>query len=229
MTQNILVAGATGRTGRFIIQKLIQQGYATHALVRDLADAKKLLLGSDLTFHQGDVRNLESVMGAMSGIDAVTSVIGARTPVGKNCPKNVDYQGVVNLVHAAVEHNVHRFILVSSIAVTHPEHPLNCFGKVLDWKRKAEKVLQVSPLEYAIIRPGGLIDIPGEQRTLIFDQGDHLMGTISRDSVAETCLQALRLSSPLQITFEVIEKDHKGQPNWEQLFQSLSRDGVQQS
>jgi len=55
------------------------------------------------------------------------------------------------------------------------------------------------------------------------------MGTISRDSVAETCLQALRLSSPLQITFEVIEKDHKGQPNWEQLFQSLSRDGVQQS
>jgi len=223
MTQNIFVAGATGRTGRIIIHKLIQKGYQPHALVRDL-DSARQLLGDNPIYHQGDVRDFDTLIQAIKGADAVISAVGANTPVGKNCPKNVDYQGVINLIRAALESNVPRFILISSIAVTHPEHPLNCFGKVLDWKRKAEQVLQETTLDYAIIRPGGLINIAGGQRELIFGQGDQLMGTISRESVAEVCLRVLNLPAPLQITFELIENDQQEQTDWERLFGALIPD-----
>jgi len=223
MLNVILVAGATGRTGQIIIRKLIQKGYQPHALVRDLPAAKKIL-GENVICHQGDVREMTSLQQAMQGIDAVISAVGSQTPVGKNCPKRVDFRGVANLVKAAEFNQVKRFILISSIAVTHPEHPLNCFGKILDWKRKGEETLQNSPLDYAIIRPGGLLDSPGGMRDLIVDQGDQIVGTISRETVAETCLVALQYPRPLRVCFEIIETEQKGTPHWNTLFGALSPD-----
>jgi len=223
MITNILVAGATGRTGRIIVSKLIQQGFGIHVLVRDIPTAQSLL-GSGLTYHLGDVRNFDSVLMAVANMDAVISAVGTQTPVGKNCPKRVDYEGVANLVKAACIHEVKRFILISSIAVTHPAHPMNCFGHILDWKRKGEETLRESGLDHAIIRPGGLKDTPGGTQDLIFDQGDRVMGTVSRSDVAETCLNALQYPQRLCTTFEVIEADHKGALNWSVLFSSLLQD-----
>lgn len=221
MNHEIFVAGATGRTGRIIIQKLIHQGYTPHALVRDPAAARELL-GDRVIYHQGDVREAKVLLQAMSGINAAISAIGTQIPVGKNCPKHVDYEGVANLVDAACQQKVERFILISSIAVTQPEHPLNCFGKVLTWKLEGEEHLRQSGLDYVIVRPGGLKDTPGGLRKLVFDQGDRLMGTISRADVAETCLYALQYPQPLCTTFEVIEADQKGKPDWENLFLSIA-------
>lgn len=217
----ILVAGATGRTGRIIIRKLIRQGYTPHALVRD-PTAAQVLLGDHVIYHQGDVREPDSFFQAMRGIHAAISAIGTQIPVGKNCPKRVDYEGVANLVDAACYHQVERFILISSIAVTQPEHPLNCFGKLLTWKLKGEEHLRESGLDYVIVRPGGLKDTPGGMRKLVFDKGDHIMGTISRADVAETCLYALQYPQSLCTTFEVIEADQKGKPDWKDLFSSLT-------
>jgi uncharacterized protein YbjT (DUF2867 family) len=223
MIKNILVVGATGRTGQIIVSKLIQQGFETHVLVRDIP-AAQLLLGSGLTYHLGDVRNFDSVLTAMTNMDAVISAVGTQTPVGKNCPKRVDYEGVANLVKAACMQEIKRFILISSIAVTRPSHPMNCFGRILDWKRKGEETLRESGLDHAIIRPGGLKDTPGGIKDLIFDQGDTISGTISRADVAETCLNALQYPQRLCTTFEVIEADHKASLDWSVLFSSLLQD-----
>lgn len=221
MNNKILVAGATGRTGRIIIRKLIRRGYVPHALVRDV-NAAQALLGDEIIYHQGDVREPDTLFKAMRGVDAVISAIGTQIPVGKNCPKRVDYEGIVNLVDAACHHRVERFILISSIAVTQPEHPLNCFGNVLTWKLEGEDHLRESGLDYVIIRPGGLKDTSGGLRKLVFDQGDRIMGSISRADVAEICLNALQYPQPLCTTFEVIESDRKGEPDWKNLFTSLS-------
>jgi uncharacterized protein YbjT (DUF2867 family) len=223
MNKISLVAGATGRTGRIIIKKLLHQGSVTHALVRNVAAAEKHL-GPGVIYHQGDVRKIDTLFKPLSGIDVVISALGAQIPVGKNCPKRVDYAGVSNLVQAALICGVQRFILLSSIAVTHPEHPLNHFGRVLDWKLKGEETLRKSGLDYAIVRPGCLKDTPGGQRMLTFGQGDHLLGTISRTDVAETCLYALKYPQRLGVTFEIIESDHPGQPDWAKVLSSLSKD-----
>ncbi len=223
MTKNILVAGASGRTGRIIVNRLIHRDFFPHVLVRDLPTAK-LLFPQGVIFHQGDVRLIETLYPALNNIDAVISAVGCNTPVGKNCPKRVDYQGVVNLVLAACNKKIKQFVLISSIAVSHPEHPLNRFGRILDWKLKGENSLRESGVGYTIIRPGGLVDTPGGERNLVFDQGDRIMGTISRADLAETCIHALHYSQSLSKTFEVIEANHNGKPNWEELFSSLTPD-----
>jgi uncharacterized protein YbjT (DUF2867 family) len=220
MAQEVLVAGATGGTGRIIVGNLIQMGITPHVLVRDIPAAQKIL-SEPVTYHEGDVRNYEPLVPHFAGIDIVISAIGTRTPVGKNAPKNVDYQGVANLVKAAQFNAVSRFILISSIAVTHPDHPLNSFGKVLDWKLKGEEVLRQSGLKYTIVRSGGLLDTNHSQRVLIFDQGDRIMGMISRADLAETVLNTLQYSNSECTTFEVIQSEQLGQPDWADLFHSL--------
>lgn len=208
MTQEILVAGATGRTGKIIVDNLILQGVKPHVLVRDLPVAQSIWQDS-VSYHQGDVRDFQSLLPAASGVQSLISAIGAQSPVGKNCPKRVGYEGVANLVQAACAQNVKRFILISSVAVTHPEHPMNHFGKILEWKFKGEEVLRQSGLEYVIIRPGGLMDTPGGERKLVFSQGDRLLGMISRTDLAEICLMAVQYPQPLHMTFEVIEAERK--------------------
>jgi len=160
----------------------------------------------------------------MDGIETVISAIGTRTPVGKNCPKRVDYQGIANLVQAALAARVRRFILISSIAVTNQQHPMNCFGRVLAYKQKGEHVLRNSGMDYLIIRPGGLKDTAGGKKSLILDQGDHIMGTISRSDLAEMCLFGLDFPGELRHTFEVIESDVEGPQSFENRFSSLVRD-----
>jgi pimeloyl-ACP methyl ester carboxylesterase len=39
---------------------------------------------------------------------------------------------------AALESGVERFILISSISMTQPNHRMNCFGRILEWKLKAK-------------------------------------------------------------------------------------------
>lgn len=223
MVNNILVAGGTGRTGQIIVRDLIANGYHPHLLVRDL-DKAKALFAEDVTLHQGDVRDLTTLLEPLAGIEVLISAIGSCTPVGKNCPKRVDYEGVANLVRAAQIQGVGHFILISSIAVTHPEHPLNRFGKILDWKRKGEETLQQSGLNYTIVRPGGLKDTPGGGCALVFSQGDQATGTLSREDLAQICLQVLHGPAPSQVTFEAIEACQKEATDWSELFASLIPD-----
>lgn len=220
MEQKILVAGATGRTGRLIVNRLLAVGSQPRALARNLAKARRLF-GTELSLANGDVRDPSPLMPAMRDCEVVICAVGSRTPVGTNCPRRVDYEGVANLVNVARMEGVRRFILISSIAVTRPDHPMNHFGRILDWKRQGEVILLSSGLDFTIIRPGALKDTPGGRRDLIFDRGDHLSGTVSRADLAEACLAALGHPGSSRATFEMIESERKGPPNWASLFSSL--------
>ena len=224
--KKILVAGATGRTGRILVEKIIERSQTPHVLVRDI-DAARHLFSDSVIYHRGDVREAETLLPCLSGINTVISAVGANIPVGPNCPKRVDYEGVTNLIQAAHQQNVERFILISSIAVTRPDHPLNRFGRVLEWKFRAESVLRGSGLRYTIIRPGGLTDIRGGTRQLTFSQGDQVMGVISRSDLAEACLRSFDYPQSNCTTFEIIEAgDQDGRPGWPALFHSLAADRI---
>jgi uncharacterized protein YbjT (DUF2867 family) len=223
MVNKILVAGGTGRTGQIIVRDLIAHGFHPHLLIRNF-DKAEALFGDDVTLHQGDVRDFETLLEPLAGVEVLISAIGSCTPVGKNCPKRVDYEGVANLVRAAQIQGVGHFILISSVAVTHPEHPLNRFGKILDWKRKGEESLQHSGLNYTIVRPGGLKDAPGGGCALVFSQGDQVLGTLSREDLAQICLQVLHGPAPSHVTFEAVEACQKEPTDWAELFASLVPD-----
>ena len=76
---NVLVFGATGGTGRRLVEQALQQGHVVTAFARD---PKKIRLKHDnLRVFQGDVLLPDSVEAAISGQEAVVSALGIRIPV----------------------------------------------------------------------------------------------------------------------------------------------------
>lgn len=226
MTQPILIAGATGGIGQQLVGKLIARDLEVRGLVRDLAQAEKRFTPQDcLQWVEGNTSQTITLPKALVGVRAVICAIGAKAPAGENSPEKIDYEGVRNLVIATRNASVGRFILVSSLGVTHPEHPLNNFGRVLDWKLKGENVLRTSGLNYTIIRPGGLTDESGGKTGLRIAQGDNLgSGRISRSDVAAVCLAALDDIATFYATFEVIAQEDAPPSDLSDLFTALKTD-----
>ncbi|AFZ23710.1 NmrA-like family protein [Cylindrospermum stagnale PCC 7417] len=130
-----------------------------------------------------------------------------------------------------------QFVLVSSAGVTRPGRPginldeeppavrLNDqLGGILTWKFKGEDSLRSSGIPYTIIRPCALTEEAGGKE-YIFEQGDNIRGKISREDIAELCVQALQQPTASNRTFEV--KAGENSPNsidWQKLFSQLHPD-----
>ena len=76
--KRILVLGASGRTGRLVVEQALGHGHVVVAFVRDLA--RLPIAHERLTVIQGDVTVAADVARAVEGCDAVVSVLGALTP-----------------------------------------------------------------------------------------------------------------------------------------------------
>jgi uncharacterized protein YbjT (DUF2867 family) len=218
----VLVAGATGQTGRYVIAQLQAQGYGVRALVRDAASAKEKL-GADVPLIVADVRDPESLVPAFDGVTLVISSIGASEKEGPNSPEFVDYGGNNNLVDAAVKAKVRQFVLVSSMGVTHEDHVLNrIFGNVLIWKLKGEDYLRDSGMTYTVVRPGGLHRGPGGEQQIVFEEGDEVKAVgISRVDVASVLVAALAHPEAQNKTFAVFTVKEPPTTDWQAKFGAL--------
>jgi uncharacterized protein YbjT (DUF2867 family) len=128
-----------------------------------------------------------------------------------------------------------QLVQVSSAGVTRPNRPgINLaeeppavrmndrLGGILTWKLRGEEAIRASNLTYTIIRPCALTEQPGD-KILYAEQGDNLRGQVSRDAIAELCIQALNSASAVNKTFEVNEQQ-QGNTNWQELFNNLQPD-----
>ncbi|HVU15063.1 MAG TPA: SDR family oxidoreductase [Phototrophicaceae bacterium] len=226
MSQPILIAGASGGVGRQLVGKLTAQDQDVYALVRDLELGQKLFAGQAcLHVFEGDARLPKTLPPALAGVRAVICTIRAKAPVGASGPEKIDYEGVRNLVDAARAAGIIRFILVSSIAVTHPNHPFNNFGRALDWKLRGEEALRAADLNSTIVRPGTLTDESGGKTALKIAQGDQISaGKVSRSDLASICLAALDDISTYHTTFEVIADYGDPPKDLNALFAGLKTD-----
>ncbi|MGI9309281.1 MAG: NAD(P)H-binding protein, partial [Gammaproteobacteria bacterium] len=92
-TQLVLVAGATGGTGRPLVRNLVEQGFEVRAFVRDEAKAR-VVLGDDVSYATGDVRDIDSIRAGLQGVTYIVSAIGSTRSDPANNPEAVDYAGV---------------------------------------------------------------------------------------------------------------------------------------
>lgn len=226
--KTVLVAGATGQTGRLVVQQLLAEGYSVRALVRDTAKAQEAL-GDKVQLVQGDIKEPATLGPAVAHVDAVISAVGAKAARGPDSPEFIDYGGVKNLAEAAAKAKVKQFVLMSSRSVTQENHPLNkMFGDVLKWKLKGENALRGSGVPYTVIRPGGLLPAtaPGGQKTVVFEQGDAQAAqtTISRADVATICVQALKYPEARNRTFETNSVTGPPTTDWKAMFAALKAD-----
>ncbi|KAL6750881.1 hypothetical protein V8C86DRAFT_2795325 [Haematococcus lacustris] len=229
----VLVAGATGGVGRQVVEVLVQAGVPCRALVRDLDKARSSLpMSSGLVeLVRGDVFQFASLPGALGDAGCVVCATGASGLADPLGPFNVDYQGTANLVAAAKQQGVKKFVLVTSIGADDLINSLNLFYGVLFWKKRGEEVLQRSGLDYTIIRPGGLKNQlrAGEVAGNVVARGPGFYGvpprgqagSILRRQVAEVCVAALSEPAAANKVVEVIATPDAPALTYAQLFASV--------
>ena len=74
----VLVVGATGRTGRLIVGRLLERSVSVRALVRDPAKGEEVL-PSEVPRFVADVRHAETLIEPMAGAGAVIIATYAST------------------------------------------------------------------------------------------------------------------------------------------------------
>uniref|UniRef100_A0ACD5WWM1 Uncharacterized protein n=1 Tax=Avena sativa TaxID=4498 RepID=A0ACD5WWM1_AVESA len=213
-TTTVFVAGSTGKTGKRVVEKLLERGFGVVAGTTDVGRARgSLPQDPNLQLVRADVtEGADKLVEAVRGVDAVICATGFRRSFDPFAPWKVDNLGTVSLVEACRKAGVTRFILVSSILVNgaamgqllNPAYiVLNLFGLVLVAKLQAEKYIRGSGINYTIVRPGGLTEQPPTGSIVIEPEDTLYEGSISRDQVAEVAVEALLC--PEESSYKVME------------------------
>ncbi|PSB02618.1 SDR family oxidoreductase [Merismopedia glauca] len=147
---NLLIVGATGTLGRQIARRALDEGHQVRCLVRSYKKAAFLReWGAELV--GGNICRPETLPGALEGIDVVIDAATARATDSFSI-KQIDWDGKVALIQAAVAAKVNRYIFFSILdAEKYPQVPL------MEIKRCTELFLKESGLNYTILRPCGFM------------------------------------------------------------------------
>lgn len=109
---NLLIFGASGKTGHELVRQALELGHHVTAFVR--TPSKLKLSHTRLKVDQGDVGNYPAVAEAVKGHDAVLSALGASSPFRYD---RAVVDGMKNIVRAMEQEGVRRLIYLSAINV----------------------------------------------------------------------------------------------------------------
>lgn len=191
----ILVVGATGSLGGRITRGLLAQGKQVRILARHNSPSEELakqgrantaasLVEAGAEVVYGDLKDRASLDAAVVGVDTVITTATASQRGGDDTIPAVDLQGTLNLIEAAKEAGLKRFIYTSTYGAA-PGHPIPLFNV----KGTCEAALEHSGLEYTILWPavfmevwiGMVVGIPlmAHQPITLIGRGDHRHNLVS--------------------------------------------------
>jgi len=194
----IVVIGASGGTGRQIVEQALELGHSVTAFVREPG---RLPVRHDaLRIVAGNVLDPSSLAEAIRGSDAVLCALGHKRWF---YPNSILSSGTANIIDAMKNTGVRRLVCETSLGVG------NSFGRLglyytlfvvpfilplYYWdKHRQERVIRSSGLDWVIVRPGALNNRPprGEYRHGP-DVGSWILTLgISRADVADFMLRQL--------------------------------------
>ncbi|GAA3924212.1 SDR family oxidoreductase [Hymenobacter algoricola] len=192
----LLIFGASGATGRQLVQQALDQQFSVTAFVR--SPARFTLSHPNLRVVQGDILQPETVEAAVPGHDAVLSALGvSQNRVGDTTLSD----GTQTILEAMWRHGVRRFIAETSLGVGSSRgeegfvfrrviRPLFLKHVFAD-KERQEALVQASPLDWVIVRPAGLTNGPrtGDYKVALSFANTRIRGRISRADVADFMLK----------------------------------------
>jgi nucleoside-diphosphate-sugar epimerase len=138
--RSLLVTGAGGALGAFLVPAFQRAGWKVRALVhrRPVAAADESI--------PGDVRDPGAVESAVAGVDAVVHAAAVTHARDVRHYVDVNVGGTEVVVRAARRVGIHRFLLVSSRAITEGG------GAYSNSKRRSEEVVWASGLSVTVVR-----------------------------------------------------------------------------
>ncbi|MFJ9025378.1 SDR family oxidoreductase [Streptomyces sp. NPDC102259] len=147
----VLVVGATGSLGSKVVDELLVRGKKVRALVRPTSDASRLE-GRGVQIARGDMLDVDSLVTAMKGADAVITTAAGYTRGGKNA-NDIDTIGNANLAEAAHRTGIRRFVLTSILESDKTPDVPHFWHKKL-----AEDKLEQLGVPFVALRPGAFLD-----------------------------------------------------------------------
>jgi uncharacterized protein YbjT (DUF2867 family) len=206
----VVVAGATGRAGRLVVQELLKRGYRVRALMVPPFDSPATSSLTGVEFAEGDLSSVQVLEKAMEGAQYVISAIGSKKPFSGAENDKIDNMGNQNLARAAKAKGLKQIVVISSIGAGNSKDAVSCMYKwpmmsVLKAKGKSEAFIQSCGMDYTIIRPGGYNDgdLPDE---IAFGEGGKITGRVKREQIARVCVDALENPAMKNRTFEVVAR-----------------------
>jgi nucleoside-diphosphate-sugar epimerase len=159
----VLVTGGTGFIGSHLVEELLRRGHQVLCLVREKL---RWLEGLPVELCFGDLRETETLRGAVEGLDCVYHLAGLVKACSPQEFLATNHHGTRNLLQACLEAHSppHRFIYMSSLAALGPSfdgrplkeeevpHPVSPYG-LSKLKGEEEVLAQAKRLHVVVIRP----------------------------------------------------------------------------
>jgi len=239
----IAVVGGSGKLGRLILKALVKKygnQYKIRALARDPHKLKEFEGAVDV--FPGDLGSSSQLSVFLQGTSFLIMASGTTSMgnfldrLGLRAPTTdsaffVEFQGMKNILKACSSDDVHikKFVLISSSLVSKPFSPIaillnTLVPDVMLWKYEAECLLRKSGINYAIIRPSGLLDDPKITNIDVSSEDGATSMSITRATVAEVTVHALFDSSIIDKTFTLGGLESGGVPISTEAFKSLRSD-----
>lgn len=204
----LLILGASGGCGRWIIKLALKRGHAVRAIVRpetsfDAPEGVKVIRGSVLD---------ENILkGALDGCDVVISALGIKRENPRNpwsdlaSPDDLTTRVAEMLVKLLPEKNIDRFIGISAAGVRETIHSVNPILRwtILNSNMKAqckdlagmESIFEKTALDWLAVRPVTLKDGSPTGKEKLTDYFG-LTSSISRGDVGKWILDAAEQPEP---------------------------------
>jgi len=178
MKKKALVTGATGFTGGYLAEELVNRGYIVRALCLPDQDVKKLeKIGVEVV--KGDLTKPETLSAAVEDIEIVFHIaaIFREQDIPNHYFYDVNVGGTKNLLEASLKANVRRFVHCSTVGVqgeinnppakeTDPYNPGDIYQRSkVEGEKLALKFFQENAIEGVVFRPVGIFG-PGDLRFL---------------------------------------------------------------
>ncbi|MFT3943787.1 MAG: NAD(P)H-binding protein [Ancrocorticia sp.] len=195
----ILVIGSTGSLGRAVLRNADSGGVKVRAFARHpeaLVDEAGFCVNFEVV--RGDVRDVDSLVRALDGVDAVISALGSKP--WRRDARGVFEAGTANLIEAMGRTGVERAVVVTGVGAGDSRghgpfwynwlvQPTILRSTYAD-KERQEALLAESGLDWTIVRPAVLSDkgVGRPVRTSVKLGRRQKLGAISRDDVARFLL-----------------------------------------
>jgi uncharacterized protein YbjT (DUF2867 family) len=182
----VLVTGATGFTGSYVVPLLVRQGAHVRCLVRATSDTSPLPV-AEVELVEGDLSDQPSLERAFRGADVLVNIA------------SLGFGHAPNIVNAALAAGTRRALFISTTAIF---TTLSVPSKSV--RLAAEETIRASGLDYTILRPTMIYGSSRDRNICrlirylqrwpaipVFGRGDHLQQPVYVEDLAAALLQSL--------------------------------------